>query len=538
MENIEDKAKLLAAYRILNKQLAESNTQLKRGLATSELRINEINCLVLQTRKENQFLRSATRKLKEQLQMITRVMRTVENYAETITSRINHQDQEQEGYEQLRQPVAPAVYERKRAAQLDFVDDAVIQEEEPEGHENDASNPHDRSSNPVTRSGYYDDVAVHEDEDTIHEAVEEGEKPDEQDEEDEEDEDEEEEEEDEDGDDEDSEPNVTIELPAAYAHLAAQSPLVLRLKRKSRRGSFNESFETIDRDRVFKLSRHSQSQRESNAGLSPNHSNNNNDAESDLDTPRTALSQKRNDSDMDIDESIIEAVRNISVFQNESILSFESTKSKGSASLTQSPCEDTSSNSPSSQISNVKETIRKYALPLVKQLQTTTTVGNISVIDTTVFNPEDVRANATCSTPVTKGVEMGGEAKDIRKRFEIKTKSETDLLKNSLANAPMQPVVVLQPLTEYNLKQHELSGRRERRNISRSRAITKYYYKENDSENDASSDTRRQGVVCKLEQASSTENLSVQSYESGRPRRKAAPVDMRERSLNSKLRRQ
>uniref|UniRef100_A0A182FY40 Shugoshin C-terminal domain-containing protein n=2 Tax=Anopheles albimanus TaxID=7167 RepID=A0A182FY40_ANOAL len=517
--------KLLAAFRILNKQLAESNTQLKQNAALSELRINELSSLVLQTRNENRFLRSMVRKLKEQIKMITQVMVSVKDHAETLCDRIEHDQEQEENYQQLRQPVAPSIYERKRAERVAFVDDGAIQEDEsvPEELGNDESSLPNHSSNPVTRSSCYDEAAVLEDEVIKDKAVAEHQEEEQDDEEDEEDEGEDEEE----GDDEDSEPNVTMELPAAYAHLAAKSPLVQRLKRKSRRGSFNESFETIDRDRVFKLGRHSQSQRDSYVGLSPNHdSKRKNEDEMDLETSRSVHSQKRNDSDMEIDESITETVRKISLTQNEASLSFNSVQSERHANLSRSPYEDTSNNSPTGRISSLRKTISESALPLLKQRQTATIVGNISVADTTVFNPEDMLVNASCSTPVTKGA-------PIRKRVETKMKSATELHKNSSANTSMQPVVVLQPLTEDNLKQHELSARRVRN--GRSRAVSKYYYKENDSENDESMDTRRQ---VKLEPASSTENLSVQSYESGRPRRKAAPVNMRERSINSKLRRE
>ncbi|XP_050094159.1 uncharacterized protein LOC126576898 [Anopheles aquasalis] len=232
----------------------------------------------------------------------------------------------------------------------------------------------------------------------------------------------------------------------------------------------------------------------------------------DLNVSRTTLSQKRDftdECDTDIDESIFEIVRNISMMNSDSSLSFKSVHSERAASLSRSLNEDNSS-SPG-QILNLRKTISE-----------------------TVFDPEDMLANASCSTPVTKTAVMGEKTKEIRKPCVTRTKSAIELHRNSSINASMQPVVLLQPLTEQNLKQHELSHPRIR--SGRNRTVSKCRYKDNDSENDESTDTRRQGG--KLEHGFSTENLSVQSYESRRPRRKAAPVNMREPSINSKLRRE
>ncbi|XP_058067218.1 uncharacterized protein LOC131216680 [Anopheles bellator] len=419
METEADLVKVLAAYRINNQQLVRGIQQCKLNLRLSEERFNETNACLLEVRQENKFLRESLRKLTDQLKMITKTMVSVQDRTESIFLQINQNHELAETSELLRQPQAQYVYDRRRLERppVSYVD--TIPEEE---HEE--SVPADDPSNAVASV-------------TINETSEE--------------------------DDLGRETDVTIEPPSAYAHYTSDSSLIQRLHLKSKSNSFDESFETIEPNRVLEVCRRSQERRRLYAGLQEGRQ-----------SDHTAL-----DMDCEVNDDA------------------DKTASDTTLQATIKPRDDASVN------------------------------------DMTVFNPDDMMKVASCSTPVVKNPRCSGPQK-----------AESDYRMQFLLDHP-QPVVVLQPLTENNLKMHERSivqnldhnTTTQRRTSKRTRSNATRTIK-NDSRRLEEESAQQSRLTVKSEQSSSTENLSDCSYRSGRPRRNAAPMNMREANLHTKLRRE
>ncbi|XP_052859886.1 uncharacterized protein LOC128267138 [Anopheles cruzii] len=424
METEADQVKVLAAYRINNQQLVRAIQQYKLNLRLSEERFNEANAGLLEVRQENKFLRESLRKLTDQLKMITKTMVSVQDRTDSIFQQINQNHELAETSELFRQPQAQYVYDRRRLERPSAGDVDTIPEEE---HEE--SVPADDPSNAVESV-------------TIAEALEEEEE-----------------------DDVGRETNVSIDPPSAYAHYTSDSSLLQRLHVKSKSNSFDESFETIEPNRVLEVCRRSQERRRLYAGLQESRQ-----------SDHTAI-----DMDCDVNDGADETANDTTL------------------QATLKPRDDASVN------------------------------------DMTVFNPDDMLKVASCSTPVAKDPPSTGLQK-----------AESDYRMKFLLDHP-QPMVVLQPLTQNNLKMHERSiveqkvehnTSTQRRTSKRTRAKATKSIKNESRRLEEDESAQQSRFTFKSEQSSSTENLSDCSYRSGRPRRNAAPMNMREANLHTKLRRQ
>uniref|UniRef100_A0A182S994 Shugoshin C-terminal domain-containing protein n=1 Tax=Anopheles maculatus TaxID=74869 RepID=A0A182S994_9DIPT len=227
MEHIADPAKVLTAYKIINQQLA-NEIQKKRGeIKLHEERYNATCEMLLRERQENKALRDMVRKLKDQMQIITNVIVSVQDQTVSVYDRINRPHEQAEAMMQNYTPRAQQVYERRRTENPPYVDEDAIQEEEQEQEEGTnaepelAPNGHDDTRPNEGSSGSNNDA-----------------------------------------DDADETYASNHLRSTSGGPLPMNSPLVQRLKRPSKNTSFDESFETIDRERAFKLSRHSHGRRQ------------------------------------------------------------------------------------------------------------------------------------------------------------------------------------------------------------------------------------------------------------------------------------
>lgn len=199
---------LLSAYKLINSQLVLSNQKLKEEIKDKIEMINALNEEVFKYREENKTLRDMVHKLVEQFKTVTTIMVSVRDQSESVFNVVYNEHARKEHEQQTRRPVAGLFYEKRRTECPPYVDEAAIAEAEHENH---------------SMEDYRAAIAEEDDED------------DELGEEEEEEEDEQE-----------------------KSSTPCRSPLVKRLGRKSKNRSFDESFETIDTNRVVKAARKSQ----------------------------------------------------------------------------------------------------------------------------------------------------------------------------------------------------------------------------------------------------------------------------------------
>uniref|UniRef100_A0A182R8S4 Shugoshin C-terminal domain-containing protein n=1 Tax=Anopheles funestus TaxID=62324 RepID=A0A182R8S4_ANOFN len=481
MDLIADTGKVLKAYQIINQQLAHEMQKKKIELKMHEERYNATNELLLQERQENKALRDMVRKLKDQMQVITKVIVSVQEQTENVFERINRPHEQAERMMQNYTPRAQQIYERRRTENPPYVDEYAIAEENEtnivmETDANEETNaPEENNDTRINESGADEDASFA--------------------------------------------ANRSSEIRCSIgAPVPINSPLVQRLKRPSRNVSLDESFETIDHDRVFKLSRRSQERRKIYATIDEN---------------VTDLQSVDNTRGMDIDEQLTATLRNLSPVKNMSCSSAKSMEQDEVRPSLYSPrLKKMASESMLSQIQRS---------PVDNEEVTELSNSEQDDNEMTSFDPAELVAS--CSTPVaTKGLFIDERTIDPAKDRELprrgrgrprgrgrgriaKTRSETEL-----HTVGMNPVVVLRPLTKQNILAHEHKTQPNRK------ARTMRCMKEcNSSDSDSGSMTMNDG--CTWVPSSSVENLSTLSTESNRPRRKAAPKTLREPSLGSKLRR-
>uniref|UniRef100_A0A182WLS5 Shugoshin C-terminal domain-containing protein n=1 Tax=Anopheles minimus TaxID=112268 RepID=A0A182WLS5_9DIPT len=522
MELTTDPAKVLKAYQIINQQLVHEVQKKRIEIRMHEERYNGANEMLLRERQENKALREMVRKLKDQIQVITKVIVSVQEQTDNVFERINRPHELAERMMQNYTPRAQQIYERRRTENPPYVDEFAIAEEP----ETSIVMEHDDVNEDMAISQTNNDTRANESRSAGDETFASNRSS-------------------------DTRPNHGVPLPTG-------SPLVQRLKRPSKNTSFDESFETIDRERAFKLSRHSQGRRKIYVNIEENIAD---------------LQSVYNSSQMDIDEQLSETLRNLSPVKMDddgantsAASSVEKQLSETLHNLSTVKMDDDGANtSAASSVESTKNEMR-LSVPSPKpdntpghhsQLKKTVSESMLSQIhrtnedgsegsydatrqehEMTAFNPADLVAS--CSTPVTKGT-VDERATDAEKDSErprrgrgrgrgrgrpLKARSETEL-----HTFGKNPVVVLRPLTETNIRAHE----RKMQPTRKARIVRSVKYQDTSGASDEGS--MRDGGVDRWEPSSSVENLSTLSNESNRPRRRVAPKSLREPQLNVKLRR-
>ncbi|XP_055626828.1 uncharacterized protein LOC129768910 [Toxorhynchites rutilus septentrionalis] len=451
----------LSAYKLINSQLVLSNQKLKEEIKEKIEMINEINEELFKYREENKTLRDMVQKLVEQFKTITTIMVSVRDQSESVLNVVFKQHSSRETEQQTRKPIAALIYQKHRAECPPYVDEAAIAEAEDEDH---------------SMEDYRTALNV----------------------------------EDEDNDDDEFETDQVLSFNSL-----PKSPLIRRLGRKSRNRSFDESFETIDTNRVIKAARRSQEY------LSGRESKDSKDSEDDT----------GGIENMDISQTVIET--NHIAEAQPSIVS-EEMEADNSLTLRNTRVEDYSSTMPSdrSALSERDTTSDHDAEPLAPKFEASsfsehssapsdhsiqselnpptdqslrpvlmkrmasdsmlsTIVDRETNKENTIIN--DTISNATCSTPLSK--QRKGKLKNANQHLP-----------------PISPVplVRLKPLTKENLSQHNIS-------------YESLFGKEDKS--------------LKQEELDRSDQTSLESSDSKRPRRRAAPKTLKEPSLTRKLRR-
>ncbi|XP_035907162.1 uncharacterized protein LOC118509938 [Anopheles stephensi] len=518
MELIADPAKVLTAYKIINQQLANEMQKKRAEIKLFEERYNATCEMLLCERQENKALRDMVRKLKDQMQIITNVIVSVQDQTVRVYDRINRPYEQAEALMQNYTPRAQQVFERRRTENPPYVDEDAIPEEEqedvtsvePELAANDGDDGGDEHTRPNESSGSNDEDVADDADKTF--AT--------------------------------NRSRADVRTSGGGGPLPMNSPLVQRLKRPSKNSSFDESFETIDRERAFKLSRHSQDRRQIYVNIEENISD---------------LQSIGNSSKMDVDEQLSETLRHLSPVMMDDE---DGNLSRASAGRDRDGVTNSSKHNndcprmSDRHRSQLKKTVSESVLSRIHRsnddddTDDTAEDGGATreVGEMTVFNPAELIAS--CSTPVAKGSSnerpstsedalVNNTTRDVpttaRRRIgrprgrPRKASSETEL--HTLLN----PVVVLQPLTEKNVKVHErkMQPSRKAKPIGSLKECDDSY-----NHHTSYDDSTFPCTVGGLEPCSSTENLSTMSGESsGRPRRRAAPKTLREPSLGTKLRR-
>ncbi|XP_053663118.1 uncharacterized protein LOC128712247 [Anopheles marshallii] len=491
MELITDTGKVLKAYQIINQQLVHEIQKKKIEIKMHEERYNATNEMLLQERQENKALRDMVRKLKDQMQVITKVIVSVQDQTENVYERINRPHELAERMMQNYTPRAQQVYERRRTENPPYVDEYAIAEENETSVVVENEDEEETNAQGVNNDTHANESGSVDADETFA-----------------------------------SNRSSDIRCSSGAPPLAVGSPLVQRLKRPSRNASFDESFETIDRERVFKLSRHSQERRKIYANIEENV------------TDLKSISRK---SRMEIDEELSETLRNLSPVKMDDVgenMSCSSTENEKSNQMNESPRPDNNRGGHQAQLKKMASESMLSRIHRSTVVDEDLTEGSSSIsrdeTEMTVFNPAELVAS--CSTPVAKG-STGQQSEKDRANFPrrgrgrprtrgcpTKARSETEL-----HTLEMNPVVVLRPLTEKNIRAHEQKMRPNRK----ARPIR--YIKECDISDSEEGSTLGEGNT--WEPSSSMENLSTVSGESNRPRRRAAPKMLREPSLIIKLRR-
>ncbi|EAL39816.2 AGAP005407-PA [Anopheles gambiae str. PEST] len=503
MDQIADTTKMLTAYKIINQQLASENQKKRQELRLHEERFNYANEMLLRERQENKALRDMVRKLKDQMQLVTKVVLSVQEQTSIVFERINRPHEEAERLMKEYTPRAHRVYEQRRLEIPPYVNEHSI----PEGNESDEE---------AIEKSEEDSTNIAEAEASVKQQEKSGAAG---------------------GGDTLDETCTSVLSRESRSNggglvQAIDSPLVQRLKRASKNASFDESFESIDRERAFKLSRSSQnSRRQIYANIQDN---------------ITDLQSIGAASQMDVDEQLSDTLRNLSPLaidkdEDEGMLSDKDEDEEMPSAL---PTESTrQGKSPPALLKKaISESVLSKRHPSRTINEQDDHSKNSSVSsqgeaeeELTVFNPAEF--GASCSTPVAKNSVIeatnmadpplalrGGRGRG-RSRGRGRGRPSKDISEPDLLTA-MNPVVVLQPLTERNVKALE-------RQQPARRAKPTGPMKEHDCSGWSNAyDGSSMGDPC-----SSTENMSVLSTDSSRPRRRAAPKSLREPTLQAKLRR-
>ncbi|XP_065088117.1 uncharacterized protein LOC135709658 [Ochlerotatus camptorhynchus] len=418
---------LLSAYKLINSQLVLSNQKLKEEIKDKIEMINALNEEVFKYREENKTLRDMVHKLVEQFKTVTTIMVSVRDQSESVFNVVFNEHARKEHEQQTRRPVAGLFYEKRRTECPPYVDEAAIAEGQDENQSMED----------------YRSAIAEEDDDELGEEDEEQEK----------------------------------------GSTPSKSPLVKRLGRKSKNRSFDESFETIDTNRVVKSARKSQEYLQCRDSRDGRHSEDGSIQDStdreDSNTSKTimppiivvdaTLTDRKFEGQSTIRKSILE-VSSFSV--NSSIPSDQSTQSELNPTTDQS--------------------MRPVSMKRMASdsMLTTLVERENNKENSTLVN--DTISNAASSTPVVKKC----KPKTISKRFTVLS--------------PV-PFVSLKPLTKENLSEHNISYDRLVKNAKK---VVKY------EEPDSCSDQN-----------------SIDSNDSRRPRRKAAPKVLKEQRINLKMRR-
>lgn len=428
---------LLAAYKLINSQLVLSNQKLKEEIKEKVEMINGLNAELMQYRIENKTLRDMVQKLLEQFKMVTKIMGSVRDQSESVFNTVFNEHAKKEHEQQTRGLVAEIFYEKRRAERQPYVDEAAIEEAEDENH---------------SMEDY--EISAREGEETAEELGEEEE-----------------------------------EIEDANS-TPSKSPLVKRLGKKSRNRSFDESFETIDTNRVVKAMRKSQEyiqRRDSRDGRQPS------DEES-----LQEKSEKKEETDTS------------NVTLTAPVITIDATSAtidtKGQITIRNSTQLEVSSFSSNSGVSDqstqsdlnptTDQSLRPVSIKRMASDSMLTTLIEREANKENSFVNNDTISNAASSTPVVK---KRGRPQKPKPSYP-----------HGIAGLSPVPFVSLKPLTKQNLSQHDISF--------------EAFANGNDLKKP------------KIEDNCSDHN-SIESNESGRPRRKAAPKTLKEPKINVKQRR-
>ncbi|XP_055609268.1 uncharacterized protein LOC129756418 [Uranotaenia lowii] len=431
---------LLAAYKLINCQLVNSNQKLKEEMRDKIEMINELNDQVFKYRAENKTLRDMVQKLLEQFKTITTIMISVRDQSESVFKVIHNEHAIEEAEQQMRRPIAGLYYEKRRAENPPYVDEAAITEEDDENQ---------------SEEDYRNSIISQE------ETVEQ------------------------DGEENSLNDSLTTSI----------SPLVKRLQqRKSRNRSIDESFETIDTQRVVKVARRSQDylhDRLSREGIE------------DLCSVQEITDREETDlvESMDISQTLVPlpsiVIDGTTIQPNASLQSDEPSTSILEASSFAEQSGVPSDHSTQSDLNPVTDqSLRPQSMKRMASDSMLSTLIERTLNKENIIT-DDTISNATCSTPLAK-------SRRVRNRNN-----------SSNNHPPVSPVVVLKPLTKANLSEH---------NISYDLIRVK------DQPNESTVANTRE-----LDNNSKAESL--ESSESRRPRRRAAPKQLKEPSCSQKLRR-
>ncbi|XP_058463446.1 uncharacterized protein LOC131437846 [Malaya genurostris] len=272
--------------------------------------------------------------------------------------------------------------------------------------------------------------------------------------------------------------NEDEELPEELGNnfVPPKSPLLKRLERKSRNRSIDESFETIDTNQVVKVARKSQEYLHGRDSRESKHSDDENMNKSSVSEPMD-ISQIADLPQISLEEASsnkVEVLDQSSTIRNDSASDFPSDHSVQSEL---NPATD--------------QSLRPAQ---IKRMASDSMLNTLIEHDANKENTStnDTIANASCSTPLAKS-----------RRF-------TRIKAQMLSPTSPVPLVSLKPLTKENLSRHNIS-------------FDLLHLKANKS--------------LKQEDLDRSEQGSMESNDSRRPRRKAAPKVLMEPKINTKLRR-
>ncbi|XP_058833088.1 uncharacterized protein LOC131690986 [Topomyia yanbarensis] len=418
----------LSAYKMINSQLVLNNQKLKEEIKDKIEMINELNEQLFKYREENKTLREMVQKLLEQFKTITTIMVSVRDQSESVFNVVYNEHAMKETEQQMRRPLAGIFYERRRTECPPYTDEAAILEGEDEN---------------LSMEDYRPAISRVEEEEELHE--------------------------------EELESNFVL----------SKSPLIKRLERKSRNRSFDESFETIDTNRVVKVARKSQEYLHGRDSRESKHSDDESMRETVV-SEEMDISQTANLPQIILQEASKNESTNVEVIDQSSTIrnNFELSISSDHSGMP-------SDHSVQSDLNPVTDQSLRPAT--IKRMASESMLNTLieQEINKENSGTNDTISNATCSTPLSRN-----------RRPRIK----------ATMHSPMSPVplVSLKPLTKENLSQH---------NISFDSLVFK------------TSKCLKQDDLDRSEQA------STESNDSRRPRRKAAPKVLKEAKLKSKLRR-
>ncbi|KXJ73263.1 hypothetical protein RP20_CCG016126 [Aedes albopictus] len=431
---------LLAAYKLINSQLVQSNQKLKEEIKE---KVDLINCLnedLMQYRIENKTLRDMVQKLLEQFKMVTTIMGSVRDQSESVFNTVFNEHAQKEHEQQTRRPVAGLFYEKRRAERPPYVDEAAIEEAEDENHS----------------EGDYE-TAIQEEEETGEELL--GEEEEEMEEE---------------------------------CTTPSKSPLVKRLGRKSRNRSFDESFETIDTNRVVKAVRKSQEymqRRNSRDGRPSDEESLHEKSERRMEEDASSMTVSAPVITIDATSATNETKGQTTIRNGSHVLEASSSSSNSGVPSDQSTQSELNP--------TTDQSLRPVSMKRMASDSMLTTLIEREANKENSFVNNDTISNAASSTPVVKK----GRRKKPKPSYP-----------HSVSGLSPVPFVSLKPLTKQNLSKHNISYEGLELTVN--------------------------GVHKKIKaEDSCSDQNSIESNESGRPRRKAAPKTLKEQRINIKLRR-